>query len=554
MLFSISLHEDCTDTQKRQHSTSFGTTLDSPLEDCNLPSLDLIDRMSHSMMGDHSRNAEPFIKPEPDDFFDPPRPNHTSGSYGPWQDSSVNALDIGVSPSAMSQQQYSTGQSMPANYASGNSAFTDDDLIASFNLNQPANQHAQHMHNQANNMSNFSNGFQQSVQPHNPQAGRVNGYSSTPDGAPIQSPFTQGNFDFGQWQTVHQPVQQPNTIVSSVPAHTNGLSDAQSPMAAGSHTFSASSRSYQHPPRAHQHSLSGQWDNSPGSGFSLNYDSPMASPSAGLVHPQISEVLKSDTSTSPRLTATRGSGKPATSAEAKKAKRRASHNEVERRRRNHINDRIMELAELVPKHRLDDEAVKRSVSNNVPMPLGVSGSSISPPATSVLAGSHGRRAASIPQGPTDDRDKGPAKGEVLDGAVGWTRDLLWMVNRMLAREKDMQQTIGQLGGPLPPPYNDDEKRMLHEADGAIRHNAIARKQYSRRHGTDLYVPDYTNHAGEPIQRHPESSMSPSSAFDIEPNANSNVNANGNGTGSQFWNYPFKEEDEAPEESFQMEMT
>lgn len=439
---------------------------------------------------------------------------------------------------------------MPANYASGNSAFTDDDLIASFNLHQPAHQHNQQNHHPTTAMGNYANGFSQSLHSHNTQAGRQNGYSNTPDGAPIQSPFTQDNFDFGQWQTIQQSAQPSNPIMSSMPVNGNGAPDSRNPMVAGSHTLSGSNRSYHHGSRAHQHSLSGQWDNSPGSAFSHNYDSPMASPGAGMVHPQISEVLKTDVSASPRLSATRGSGKPATSAEAKKAKRRASHNEVERRRRNHINDRIMELAELVPKHRLDDEVVKRSVSNNGAMPFGVSGSSISPPATSLLAGSHGRRATSISHAPTDDRDKGPAKGEVLDGAVGWTRDLLWLVDKMLAREKDMQQTISRLGGLQPPEYTDDEKRMLHETNGAIRHNAIGRKQYSRRHGTDLFVPDYTNHAGEPLQRPPESSMSPSSAFDLD----SNSNLNGNGTGSQFWNYPFKEEDEAHEDSFQMEMT
>lgn len=500
-------------------------------------------------MASHGPSSPPFIKPEPDDFFDSHRDesNPQNGNlYAPWHGSSVNALDIGMSNNNNMSHQYNTAQSMPSNFATGNSAFTDDDLLASFTLSSPSNQHTQHNHpnqrHQSQAMESYPNGYQQQMNIRTAHPSQLSGYSNTPDGAPIQSPFTQGNFDFGQWQTVPQPGQMSNQMAR--PGSGNG-------MQLNGGAFPGQHMQNHHGPRGHQHSLSSQWDSSPGSGFLHNYDSPMASPNGGPVHPQIAEVLKSGTPTSPRLSASRTGGKPATSAEAKKAKRRASHNEVERRRRNHINDRITELSELVPKHRLEDEAVKRSVTSSAGMPLGLSGSSISPPATSGLAGSLGRRAASIPHAPVDDRDKGPAKGEVLDGAVGWTRDLLWMMNKMLAREQDMRQTISQLGGPLPQPYGDDEKRMISEARGAIQHNLIAKLHYSRRHGTDLFVPGHTNHAGEPMAPPSQPSMSPSSVFDLDTNNPTNGNTNG---GSQFWGYPFKEEDEAQDESFQMEMS
>ena len=505
--------------------------------------------------------TSPFIKNEPDDMFDPNRFAKSpdafgqpgSAHYGPWHGSGVDGLGMDINPAALSQPM-STSQNLPSSFVPGGSAITDDELLSSFNVNaeshqqngQLPHQHQNGIH-QFQSMNGMTDSFQRPVQQNGNHPQQMNGFSSTPDGAPIQSPFDRGNFDFGQWQTVnHQgqlatPVSGgfgPNSMQDgqgkpSMTQHMNGMQLGTSP----TNNFSpqtVSGRTAQH---GRQSSLCGQWDNSLGSGQS-HMDSPLSSPGAPM-HAQITEVLKSGTPVSPPAR-----GKATTTAEMKKAKRRASHNEVERRRRNHINDRINELAELVPKHRLEDDAVRRSVMSNAAMPLPLGGHSMSPPATSGLASNHGRRAASISQGAAaaDDKDKGPAKGDVLDGTVDWTRDLLWLVNSVLSRQNEMEHTINSLSGPQARPYSDDEKRMLSEVQDAIQKNRIADGQYTRRHGTNLYVPKFTNHAGEPVESPSVAAVSPPSVFDLDPTQTVNSHVNG---GQYLWNSSaaLKEEEE-----------
>ena len=474
--------------------------------------------------------TSPFIKNEPDDIFDPNRFNKSPDGfgqpggphYGPWQGAGMDGLGMDINPAAISQS-FSGNQNLPSSFVPANSALSDDELLSSFNVNGESHQHNSQMNPQQlqqngghhfHSMNGMNGNMQRPNGNHQPQ---MNVYSSTPDGAPIQSPFDRGNFDFNQWQTVSQSQQQQmqtpsmhdnqaKTMTPMTP-HMNGLQLGSS----ANSNFSGQGRSVQH---GRQTSLGGQWDNSMGSGHS-HLDSPLSSPGAPM-HPQISEVLKSGTPASPQRT------KATTTAEMKKAKRRASHNEVERRRRNHINDRINELAELVPKHRLEDDAIRRSVMSNAAMPLPVGGHSISPPATSGLAGSHGRRAASISHTapthttPPEDKDKGPAKGDVLDGTVDWTRDLLWLVNSMLSRQQELEATVNSLSGPQARPYSDEEKRMLSEVQDAIHKNRIPERQYTRRHGTNLYVPKFTNHAGEPVESPTHAAASPPSVFDLDP--------------------------------------
>lgn len=499
--------------------------------------------------------TSPFIKNEPDDMFDPNRfhksPDGFQQNYAPWQSSAgVDALGMDINPQALSQPM-SNGQAMSSGFVPSSSALTDDELLSSFNMNSESQQqNGQMNHQQQNAMHQFNsmNGMHGNFQQRQPNGNQMNGYSSTPDGAPIQSPFDRGNFDFGQWQTVNQTGQPatpvsggigPNSLqdqgkpsMTPMTPHMNSLQLGSSPNS----NFSGQTMSGRGM-HGRQTSLNG-WDNSVGSGQS-HLDSPLSSPGAPMHHAQISEVLKSGTPASPPTR-----GKATTTAEMKKAKRRASHNEVERRRRNHINDRINELAELVPKHRLEDDAIRRSVMSNAAMPMPMGGHSISPPATSGLAGSHGRRAASISHStaPPDDKDKGPAKGDVLDGTVDWTRDLLWLVNSMLSRQNDMEHTINSLSGPPTRPYSEDEKRMLSEVQDAIQKNRIADRQYTRRHGTSLYVPKFTNHAGDPVDSPSHAAASPPSVFDLDPSQTVNGNVNG---GQYLWNggSGLKEEDE-----------
>ena len=494
--------------------------------------------------------TSPFIKNEPDDVFDPNRFNKSSDGfgqaggahYGPWHGSGVDGLGMNIDPAALSQSM-PNGQTLSSSFVPGSSAITDDELLSSFNINADS-----HQHNHFQAMNGMSGNYQQRHQ-HSNGNNPMNVYSSTPDGAPIQSPFDRGNFDFGQWQTVNQQGQLATPVSAGIGP--NSMQDGQSkpPMtphmnnlqlgSSANSNFSGQAMSGAGMQHGRQSSLNGPWDNSLGSAQSP-LDSPLASPGAPM-HAQISEVLKSGTPASAPAR-----GKATTTAEMKKAKRRASHNEVERRRRNHINDRINELAELVPKHRLEDDAIRRSVMSNAAMSMPIGGHSISPPATSSLAGSHGRRAASISHstGPSDDKDKGPAKGDVLDGTVDWTRDLLWLVNNILSRQNDMEHTINSLGGPSARPWTEDEKRMLSEVQDAIRKNRIPDRQYTRRHGTSLYVPKFTNHAGEPVVESPShAAASPSSVFDLDPTQA--INGNGVSSGQYLWNSgsALKEEDE-----------
>jgi hypothetical protein len=294
----------------------------------------------------------------------------------------------------------------------------------------------------------------------------------------------------------------------------------------------------------HQKSMSSQWDNTPGSAHSW-IDSPNQSPHTGsLHHQQISEVL--------------GTGKHASlptksdigqSQDAKKRRRRESHNLVERRRRDNINERIHDLSRLVPAHRLDDEKVRKHISNNGPLSPSLTATGMSPPhATSLLAGGSGRRAAgNITQGlPIEEKDKGPNKGDILNGAVSWTRDLMWLLYKKIQETDEMGAQLKQLTGQdWPIDETEDERRMRTELVDAVEKNGQTTFKYSRGPGSGLRVPKHTNIAGEPIHQISPQSLSPGMQ-----SGGSGHNSGGNG--EQFWlnqggssggSFSLKEEDE-----------
>lgn len=246
------------------------------------------------------------------------------------------------------------------------------------------------------------------------------------------------------------------------------------------------------------------------------------------------------------------------SQEAKKKRRRASHNAVERRRRDNINERIHDLSHLVPQHRLDDDRVRKQLQTNGPMSPSMGATSMSPPnaATSILAGAQGRRAAStagnITLGlPIEEKEKGPNKGDILNGSVTWTRDLMWALYNKYTQEDELSQYISSLGGQWPFAVSEDDKRMRTEVVEAMDKNDVTSFQYSRSDGTGLRVPKHTNLAGEKLQANSNNSLSPSSNLDLSPGFHSG----GSGTNSsnpgqpQYWHsaghagMSFKEEDE-----------
>jgi hypothetical protein len=176
------------------------------------------------------------------------------------------------------------------------------------------------------------------------------------------------------------------------------------------------------------------------------------------------------------------------SQEMKRRRRCESHNLVERRRRDNINERIQELSHLVPMHRLEDEKIRQALQNN---------SQLSP----TLAGlaRPGRAVSNITTGlQIEEKDKRLNKGDILNGTVGWTRDLMWMLHLQLQRQEDLGNIIAKLGGTFPFEEIEDEKRMRTELVDAMLMNDGGKFKYSRAPGSGLRVPKHTDVKGDAI--------------------------------------------------------
>ena len=246
------------------------------------------------------------------------------------------------------------------------------------------------------------------------------------------------------------------------------------------------------------------WDQAGNSGSAGSWDSPLPSPQTGhFSHPQISEIMQGKHASLPAKV--ENGMHPIQNnfqtQEAKKKRRRESHNAVERRRRDNINERIHDLSRLVPQHRLEDEKVRKHLSNNGPMSPTLGASGISPPAaTSLLAGTGGRRATgNITQGlPIEDKDKGPNKGDILNGAVSWTRDLMWQLYLSYQNEEQLKRYIEQSGLTWPLTETEDEKRMRSELKAAVEKNGRDNFHYTRGQGSGLRVPGHTTVDGQSL--------------------------------------------------------
>lgn len=248
--------------------------------------------------------------------------------------------------------------------------------------------------------------------------------------------------------------------------------------------------------------------------------------------------------------------------EAKKRRRRASHNAVERRRRDNINERIHDLSLLVPQHRLDDDKIKKQLASSGPLSPTMGATSMSPPnaATSLLAGANGRRAAStagnITLGlPIEEKEKGPNKGDILNGSVAWTRDLMWALYQKYVQEEELANYITQLGGQWPFQVSEDDKRMRTEVMDAYEKNDPGSFSYSRHDGSGLRVPKHTTITGERLQGNNGNSLSPQSNIELSPgfhSGGSGTNSGSNTAQAQYWHsaghagMSFKEEDELME--------
>jgi hypothetical protein len=509
------------------------------------PSDDVLDADIFGMNGTGS--PQPFIKEEVDDMTFNSNQYMGQGHNGfnmnqqfsNQQFSSAHDNVNGINPSDLTMGSSMMNNQFGSSYMQGGAGIADDELADSLgNFEQPSGFNG--FDQSSMNQQEFFHG-QSNATNINHQV-----YSNTPDDLPIHSPFVHpGNFDFNQYQSGPQrsgfPASMPRESMRRMMMNRTA-SDSRTPMSpktpAMGHIGTPDSGNFTTQPimtnmHRHQKSVSGTWDGTPGSQHSW-IESPTASPHANTMHhQQISEVLHSGKHNS--LPAKVDIGQ---TQDAKKRRRRESHNLVERRRRDNINERIHDLSRLVPQHRLEDEKIRKHINNNGPLSPTMTTAGMSPPSgsSSLLPG--GRRATgNITQGlPIEEKDKGPNKGDILNGAVSWTRDLMWLLYKKIQECDEMAERLQQATGEeWSTQETEDDKRMKTEIIDAVEKNGSGTFRYSRGPGSGLRVPKHTNLAGEPLNGLSPQSLSPG------------MQSNGSGSGSnqqQYWSNPtLKEEDE-----------
>lgn len=595
-------------------------------------------------------SLSPFIKDEPEEqHFSGNKMFMNNGQLGmsaPYSNQSgfpqgVNPNHLNMSGGTpMSIQNGGFGHYQNSSgYSRSNSGavFNDDELLDSFDNHQEThhnnsnNSNNQGQHGDYNDLTGMGYDMNAELAGQNGMGSMTidhhthlsNGYSNTPDGNPMASPFARS---FTAEQFRHNIMQQQQQQFGGTPISYGGsphlgsdmysptiedysmsakaqgrprmtemnrrTSQTRSPMTpmtpktpslnVGDLNINASQpSSYPSQPirtnnptsHRHQKSLSSQdWGETPGS-MASPMSSVFASPLQHGIHPnpQISGILQTGQHAS--LPAKVSNGNHSTNApalqsqEMKRRRRRESHNLVERRRRDNINERIQELSHLVPLHRLEDEKIKKHLQNNSPLSPTLGSVGMSPPqATSGLAGPGARRATAgnITTGiPIEEKDKGPNKGDILNGAVSWTRDLMWMLHLKLQQHEELVNLIERLGATYPFTPTEDEQRMQSELMDAVAKNEVSNFAYSRTPGSGLRVPRHTNIKGEPLEMSNGGILNDNSLSPEDHSTGGDTGQNGLGMGGagQYWSGHnsggsgpdsiggFKEEDE-----YQMDLT
>ncbi|KJZ79116.1 hypothetical protein HIM_01267 [Hirsutella minnesotensis 3608] len=494
---------------------------------------------------------------------------------------------------------YNTASAAATNgFSSGSAVFGDDELLDG--LASPSEGHTG-MHNHGQDFPGMNVSFSQGAFPSHRGAGlhidpsQMNGYSNTPDGDPIQSPYAAGftsqfrhmqnNHSFGT--SLHSPLSYSGSPLAGTDMSADGSdanylnakararmaqqmqrkasNAARSPMTPKTNSMhgipigSQDSAGFGAQPMrnsgSHDKSPSGQWMNTPTGSIPASYNSGFSSPMQQGMVPINEVMLKGGTSMPAKLGV---NSNPVSTQEMKRKRRRESHNLVERRRRDNINERIQDLSKLVPTHRLEDDKIRKLIQNGTPLSPTLSGMSNPSQATSGLAGPGARRAAGGSSGnittglPIEDKDKGPNKGDILNGAVSWTRDLMWMLHLKLQQQEELMNTIAELGGHFPFELTEDERRMQTELMDAINKSDTGSFSYSRTAGSGLRVPSHTDYRGDPVG----ALAANLDSIGITPEENGNVAMGGElgDASAHFWNDPdddgsgnaslnFKEEDE-----------
>ncbi|CCU74584.1 unnamed protein product [Blumeria hordei] len=556
--------------------------------------------------------SSPFVKNEPDDFYTANSNQRTLGvfpQHGFGQFSSSNGVDIDPNSLAAGPMANSYGASFQNNYGQSsnrNGGFDDDELLDSLGPSDiNSNQTGMNTSGDFGSINHFEysgNMYGNSTAPlstnHN------NAFSNTSEVEPLISPYVH-NFNHAQFRLPSQnygnsanSMQSPNSFTGSPMVGSDilggsggdpssyarqrskiGLANRKCPSTRSPLTPKTPAISSLHidvvengsgfptqpiqtaTSHRHQKTLSGQWDRTSSSLNSFGGD---FSPIQGVhLNAQISDILKGTSMPAKLNNSLQSAPSGLQSQEMKRRRRRESHNLVERRRRDNINERIQELSHLVPMHRLEDEKVRKALQNNSPLSPTIAGTtapalSMSPPqATSGLAGPGARRATAgnITTGiPIDEKDKGPNKGDILNGAVSWTRDLMWMLHLKLQQQEELANYILELGGSFPFQPSEDERRMQTELMDAMLKNDGGKFQYSRAAGSGLRVPKHTDIKGDAVDGtaladQMDSSQSPESHRMISDGGHVMI-----GNGGQYWNghnsvgsgagsISFKEEDE-----------
>lgn len=512
--------------------------------------------------------GSPFIKEETDEFsFNPNKFVSANGMSMSQQFNSHFATSgaemNGVDPANINMTNF--GANMPNSYTMGSAGIPDDELhdLLLEDQNGFPNFEPSFSDNAQANHGGFMQGQGQAISMSHPSNGIQNqAFSHTPDMGSIPGPYAN-DANFAQYRAMQgfHSIPMQNGMHRKMHGMERNHSDTRSPMtpktpALGSlhistpdsSQLSAQALLNQH---LHQHAraASSQWDGTPGSGHSY-LDSPLPSPHGNQMHhAQISELMASGKQMSlPTKVENTHNAIPAfQSQEAKKKRRRESHNLVERRRRDNINERIQDLSRLVPNHRLDDEKIRKLISTNGPLsPAGIS----PPQATSLLAGGAGRRATAgnITQGlPIEEKDRGPNKGDILNGAVGWMRDLMWRCYEMEKQQEKLKKYIEDLGGSWPFEKSEEERRMESELIDTVEQNGPNNFHYSRAPGSGLRVPKHTNYAGEPVDEataQQEAGVSQNATSGAAPQASAFwASPNQNGGDSGRGSMSLKEEEE-----------
>lgn len=510
---------------------------------------------------------------------------HNNGSIDP------NDLDMGNGYSSSFANNNFSNNNNNSNsnaFSSGSAVFGDDELLDG--LTSPGDSSGMQ---QGQDFSGMNMGFSQNTYPNQRNnsglqidPSQMNGYSNTPDGDPIHSPYSASfNAQFRQLHTgslgtsLHSPLSYSGsplaggdmTMDSNDPNYLNAKARARmsqqmqrkgsnnrSPMTPKSNLHGMAVGSQDSPGfgaqpirnTSHDKSPSGQWIGTPGS-IPASYNSGFSSPMQQGLMPMNEVMMKGGTSMPAKL-GVQGTG-GVSSQEMKRKRRRESHNLVERRRRDNINERIQDLSRLVPTHRLEDEKIRKLIQNGTPLSPTLTGMQSPSQATSGLAGPGARRAAGATAGsittglPIEDKDKGPNKGDILNGAVSWTRDLMWMLHLKLQQQEELMNQLTELGGHFPFEFTEDERRMqseLLEALGKLESESLS---YTRTAGSGLRVPNHTDYKGDPVNGMGGSSGLDTMGITPEPNGTADLN-----DPNSFWrdddhsgrqSLDFKEEDE-----------